>query len=176
MLVSIGTRRITMLASLYHRFCIHAIKPKHFFITFNIQWICQPNRETTQPMSSGAFIDTVYESRAGLFFPMRVQPETLTLTLNSVVNDAPTGTAGLGLPSASVSRGRKSNGVNARLVRIRTPNTGGDPNYVPLGVIALPVPDPVSFDAFGKGQTGTYSINGSDIAVEFVGKTPETIV
>lgn len=126
-------------------------------------------------MSSGGFTISVYESSTGLFFPITIQPETLTLTLNSVANAAPANTPGVGLPSAVVSKGRRSFGVNARLVRVRTPNTGGDPNYVPLGIIALPVLQAATFAAYGKGQTGTYEINGNAIAVQFVGKTPETV-
>lgn len=127
-------------------------------------------------MSSGGFSTSVYESNSGLFFPIRIQPETLTLTLNSQANAAPANTPGAGLPSAVISRGRRSFGVNARLVRVRTPATGGDPNYVPLGIISLPVLQASVYAAYGKGQTGTYEINGSSIAVQFVGKTPETIL
>lgn len=127
-------------------------------------------------MSSGGFITSVYETGTGAFHPIRIQPETLTLTLNGQANAAPANPAGAGLPSAVVSKGRRSLGINARLVRIRTPNTGGDPNYVPLGVISLPVLQAAVFAAYSKGQTGTYEINGNSVAVQFVGKTPETIL
>jgi hypothetical protein len=126
-------------------------------------------------MSAGGFVTAVYESNQALFFPIRIQPETLTLTLNSVVNAAPANAPGVGFPSAVVSKGRRSFGLNARLVRVRTPNTGGDPNYVPLGIIALPVLQAATFASYGKGQTGTYEINGASVPVQFVGKTPETL-
>lgn len=126
-------------------------------------------------MSSGAFLNTVYESGSGLFFPITIQPETLTLTLAGTANTAPANAPGAGLPSAQVSKGRRATGVNARLVRVRTPATGGDANYIPNGVLTLPVLQAATFAAYGKSQTGTYTINGASIAVEYVGKTPETI-
>lgn len=126
-------------------------------------------------MSAGPRTNTVYESGGGLFFPISIQPETLTLTLNSVVNAAPANPAGAGLPSATVSRGRRANGVNARLVRIKF--TGTPPaGYKADSPIALPVLQAAAYAAYGKGQTGTYNLNGTDFAVEFVGKTPETVI
>ena len=127
-------------------------------------------------MSAGGFVDAVYESNNGVFFPIKVQPETLTLTLDSQVNVSATGTPGIDVPSAQVSKGRSSKGVNCRLVRIRTPATGGDANYVPRGIIALPVFTPAIFALYRRTQTGTYEINGTNIAVQFVGKTAETII
>lgn len=126
-------------------------------------------------MSSGNFVDAAYESNDGRFYPMSVQPETVTLSLNGVGNVSATGPADPTLPSAVVSKGRRSRGVNCRLVRIRTPLVGGDANYVPRGIITLPVFLPATFAAYGRLQTGTYEINGVDIPVQFVGKTPEAI-
>lgn len=127
-------------------------------------------------MSAGVFIDAAYESNDGRFYPMKIQPETITLTLNSIVNASATGPADPTLPSAVVSKGRRSRGVNCRLVRIRTPALGGDANYVPRGIIALPVFLPSVFSQYGRTQVGTYEINGVDIPVQFVGKTPEAIL
>lgn len=126
-------------------------------------------------MSAGETLSTVYESNNGLFFPIRIQPETETFTLNGVANAAPANPAGAGLPSASVSRGRRSNGVNCRLVRFKFDGTP-PPGYLANGVIALPVLQAATYAAYGKTQTGTYTLNGTDYAVTFVGKTPETVV
>lgn len=126
-------------------------------------------------MSAGPRTNTVYESGSGLFFPISIQPETLTLTLNNVPNAAPANSPGAGLPSATVSRGRRANGVNARLVRIKftgTPPTG----YKADSPIALPVLQAATYASYGKGQTGTYNLNGTDFNVEYVGKTPETVI
>ena len=125
-------------------------------------------------MSAGSPINTSYESNNALF-PITIQPETLTLTLKSVANTAPANPVGAGLPSASVSKGRRSNGVNARLVRFRFTGTV-PPGYKTLGVISLPVLQASVFNGFGKGQTGTYTLNGTEYTIEYVGKTPETVV
>lgn len=126
-------------------------------------------------MSAGQTLSTVYESDTGLFFPIRIQPETETLTLNTVANAAPANSPGSGLPSASVSRGRRSNGVNCRLVRFRFTGTV-PPGYLEGGVIALPVLQAATYASYGKSQTGTYTLNGTPYSVAFVGKTPETVV
>lgn len=126
-------------------------------------------------MSAGARTNTVYESGAGLFFPISIQPETLTFTLNGASNTAPANTPGAGLPSATVSRGRRANGVNARLVRFKFSGTT-PPGYKPDSPIAIPVLQASVFAAYGKGQSGTYNLNGTDYAVEYVGKTPETVI
>lgn len=127
-------------------------------------------------MSAGAFLNTGYETNIGVIHPIKIQPETLTLTLNSVANEAPTTPIALSVPSAKVSGSRRAIGVNARLVRIRITATTPPPGYVVGGVITLPVLTQVAFAAYGKGTTGTYTLNGTAYAVEFVGKTPETIV
>lgn len=126
-------------------------------------------------MSAGSPINTVYESNASLIFPITIQPETETLTLNSVANAAPASTPGAGLPSAKVSGGRRAIGVNARLVRVRFTTTTPD-GYKMGGIITLPVLQPSVFNGYGKGQTGTYTLNATAYDVEFVGKTPETVV
>lgn len=126
-------------------------------------------------MSAGVRLNTVYESGAGLFFPISIQPETLTVTLNTVANTAPANPAGAGLPSATVSRGRRANGVNTRLVRFKF--TGTPPaGYKPDSPIAVPVLQASVFAAYGKSQTGTYTLNGTDYAIAYVGKTAETVI
>ena len=126
-------------------------------------------------MSAGSPIDSVYQANSGTLFPISIQPETLTVTLNSVANTAPEGTPGAGLPSATVSRGRRSNGVNARLIRVSFTGTLPD-GYKMEGILTFPVLQQSVFDGYGKGQVGTYSLNGTDYAIKYVGKTAETIV
>lgn len=120
-------------------------------------------------MSAGAFEITRYETDPGTIHPIRVQPETLAATLGGTANAAPTGAA-TGLGSASVSRGRRANGINARLVRLRftaTPPTG----YLANSTIAIPALTPEFFDAATRGATGTYL----GVAVVAAGRSPETI-
>ena len=126
-------------------------------------------------MSAGDFSSSIYESNTGDFYPIRIQPETLTLTLNSVANAAGAGPLGTNIPSAKVSGGRTSFGVNARLVRVRFTSTIPDGYSGGKDTISLPVLTPAAFTAYDKGQTGTYTLGGTAYDVAFVGKTPEAI-
>lgn len=107
-------------------------------------------------MSSGVFETRKYQStKTGLIHPIKVQPETLTtLTLNSVANAEPAGA--LSNPvSAQVSQGKRSLGLNARLVTITW--VGAPPtNYKAGGNITLPWLASAGFDALVRGVTGTY--------------------
>ena len=126
-------------------------------------------------MSAGPRENVSYEAGSGLFFPISIQPETQSLTLNGVANAAPANPVGAGLPSATVSRGRRANGVNARLVRIKFDGTP-PPGYKEDSPIALPVLQASTYAAYGKSQTGTYTLNGTAYNVVYAGKTPETVV
>ena len=127
-------------------------------------------------MSAGSPEIVGYENQLGVIHPIRVQPETLTLTLDGVANAAPTGSIAVGVPSAKVSGSRRAIGVNARLVRFRITDATPPPGYAANSIISLPVLTISAFQSYGKAQTGTYTLNGTDYAVAFVGKTPETIV
>lgn len=121
-------------------------------------------------MSSGPFADGKYETDAGTIVPIRNQPETNALTLNSVANTAPSAAVAAGYPSAKVSGSRRSNGIHARMVRVKftgTPPTG----YQTGDIIALPVFQKATFDGIQKRQTGSYL----GAAVIAVGKTSERI-
>lgn len=126
-------------------------------------------------MSAGDFLNSTYDADSGTAYPIRVQPETLSLTLNSVANAAGTGTVAAGTPSAKVSGGRTSFGVNARLVRVRFTNTIPDGYSGGKDTISLPVLTMAAFNAYSKGTTGTYTLGAVAYDVAFVGKTPEAI-
>lgn len=126
-------------------------------------------------MSGGDFTNSIYETNGGGFYRVRVQPETLTLTIDSVANAGGAGPVPSGQPSAKVSGGRNSIGVNCRLVRVRFTTT------VPPGYsggkdsITLPCLTPAAFNTWDSGDTGTYTMGGTAYDVELVGKTPENI-
>ncbi len=126
-------------------------------------------------MSAGATLPNArYESDSGIIFPIRIQPETITLNLNSNTNTLPSGSVTLDVPSARVGSGRNSFGVNARLVRVRF--TGAiPPGYLANGVITLPVLTPANYASYIKNSTGIYTLNGTDYPVIFAGRTPEKI-
>lgn len=121
-------------------------------------------------MSSGIFSDSFYSSNElGSVHPIRVQPETIAIVLGGQANDAPSGTGAIG-PSAQVSRGKRSIGINARTVSIRL--TVALANYKAGSVITLPWLDDSTFAALTpKVTTGTYLAT----ACILVGKTPETV-
>lgn len=125
-------------------------------------------------MSQGNFITSVYETNSADLFSVSIQPETLTLTLNTVANTAPTGTPPTGMPSAKVSGGRAAIGVNCRKVRFKF--TGSlPPGYSANRILTVPVLQQSVFNGYGRGQTGTYTLEGTAYDVAFVGKSGETI-
>lgn len=127
-------------------------------------------------MSAGDFLtDALYQTDSGIITTIRIQPETLTLTLNAVANAAPTGPAQPGIPSAKVSGGRREIGINARLIRVRFTGTLPPGYSGGKSIITLPVLASSVFAGYSKGQTGTYTLNGTAYDVAFVGKTPETV-
>ena len=126
-------------------------------------------------MSAGDFQNSIYETNGGGFYKIRIQPETLSLTIDTTANAAGAGPVPSGQPSAKVSGGRNSIGVNARLVRVKFTTTV-PPGYAGgKDTITLPCLTPAAFNAWDAGDTGTYTLGGTAYAVELVGKTPETI-
>lgn len=127
-------------------------------------------------MSAGAFVAGIYVTDQNIPVNISVQPETKSLILNTVANADGTGPLQPNLPSAKVSGTRRSIGINARKVRVRF--TGAvPPGYLgTTGIITLPVLTKTAWDSYAKQQTGTYTLEGTAYDVEFVGKTPESIV
>jgi hypothetical protein len=120
-------------------------------------------------MSAGDFVISTYETAAGNFAKIRVQPETLTLTIDSTANSA--GAGPVNQQASAIANGsRRGIGVNARRVRLEwtgSPPTGYDPN----GILTVPVLTPALFNAIDKGDEGTYLGAG----VRVVGVTPEYV-
>lgn len=125
-------------------------------------------------MSAGSFTRVGYLATydATQVHPIRVQPETLELSITvggaPVTNEGELVTAVNNPISASVSRGRRSKGLNARLIRI----TFGDApptDYKPNSVITLPALNPALLAA-PEGAAGTYL----GTACTVVGTSPET--
>lgn len=120
-------------------------------------------------MSSGAFTSTFYETNAGNICAIRVQPETLTLTLGGTANAAPSGPADQ--EASAISQGsRRGIGVNARRVRLRWTGTVPD-GYDGDGIVTVPILQPTLYNSLTRGTTGTY-LGG---AVEVAGRTPEYV-
>ena len=124
-------------------------------------------------MSAGAFTNTLYEDDSGIFHPVRIQPETFSLTLNAVPNDAPTGPATPNIPGLKLSKGKREAGIVSRRVRFKITDANPPANYQTNSTLSLPVLTPGAYGSFGKNQVGTYTLNGIAYAIAYVGKTPE---
>lgn len=124
-------------------------------------------------MSTGAFVESVYESGkpAPNLHPIRVQPETLTLTIDGTANSAGGAEATSELRAFSSSRNRRG-AVNARKVGLEI-TAGGDAGYEVGSTIYVPVMTAATLSAylFPAGKTGTY--NGASVRV--IGSSPERI-
>lgn len=123
-------------------------------------------------MSTGNFITARYAASYddANIHPIRVQPETLGLQV-TIAGVAVTNTQAVGALnnpiSAVVSRGRRSKGLNARLIRIKF---GDEPpeDYLANSPLTLPALNPALLSAI-NGATGTYL----GAAITVLGTSPE---
>lgn len=101
-------------------------------------------------MSAGNFINTRYDADYDVaIHPIRVQPETITAEIGTIVNAPPTAPATSPI-SAQVSRSTRSLGLHARVVFAKiagTPPTG----YAAGSTIRLPVLNSTFYNAALKG-------------------------
>lgn len=124
-------------------------------------------------MSQGPFVTRAYQASYDTtqIHPIRVQPETagLSITIGGTATLNTGSTSAINNPiSAVVSRGRRSKGLNARLIRVKFLQGEEPESYTPNSAIALPVLNPALMNAV-EGATGTYL--GGTVVV--VGTTPE---
>lgn len=118
-------------------------------------------------MSAGPFTISRYEADNGDIFPIRVQPETLELTLGGTANAAPAGAADQSV-FARAGGGKRKYGRQARSVRLRF--TGAlPPDYAENSTLTVPILTPDLFNSLTAGTTGTYL----ETAVRVVGFSRE---
>lgn len=121
----------------------------------------------------GQFSLAKYESSVGTFiFPIKVQPETIAFEAGGQVNSEPSGSITANLPSAVVSKSRRSIGVHPRTVSVKVTATGVTANNAVGTIIQIPVLSKAAYAAYKKGDTGIYQ--GDTVRV--VGKNEEKIV
>lgn len=124
-------------------------------------------------MSTGAFVEAVYESGKPVpnLHPIRVQPETLTLTIDGAANSTAAADPTSELRAFSSSRNRRG-AVNARKVGLEI-TASGDNGYEVGSVVYVPVMTAATLSdyLFPAGKTGTY--NGASVRV--IGSSPERI-
>jgi len=123
-------------------------------------------------MSTGEFVAAKYQNGLnGDIHPIRIQPETLGLTIGQIVNGEPAGAIDSDLRAFSSSRNRRG-AVNARKVGLEILTSG--PNGYEVGsTIYVPVLIPETLGAFllPADQEGTY--NGATVKV--IGSSPERV-
>lgn len=111
-------------------------------------------------MSAGAFANVKYESDDGVLHPIRVQPETVALTIGGAANNVPPEPAGTTKSkiSARVGGSRSGIGLYARMVYIKFGDTeGAQPDgYKRGGRTAVPILTQSLFGAITKNDTGNY--------------------
>lgn len=121
-------------------------------------------------MSAGAFLRSRYESNSGGIYNIRVQPETLEFTANSVANDPPAGAVDQEI-SARASGSKRTLGMNARTVTFVFSGTPPG-TYKADSPITIPVLTATAWDSYLRGSTGTYL----STAIVVVGKSAESAV
>lgn len=120
-------------------------------------------------MSAGVFTRSIYEADNGDFHPVRVQPETLSLTFGQTANAA--GAGPIDNPvSAKVSNGNRSFGVKPRSVTIVF-EANAPAGYKLNSYIRVPVLTPALYNTIAAGDTATYL----GTAAVVVGKNPERV-
>lgn len=122
-------------------------------------------------MSAGAFEFSRYEANYAAFgaiHPIRIQPETLTLSFDGNSNDAPSGAINNPI-SAISSRGRNSRGLKPRTVTLQFPATGQPTGYKPLGITTIPVLTQAFWTTLVANESATYL----SVACRIVSKAPE---
>lgn len=125
-------------------------------------------------MSAGVFELGKYEDNTGKVYEVRVQPETKGLTLGAVDNEYPSAALTAGLPTLAISQSRRGFGVKVRTVTVEltADGTGAVADLQGTGTRhVIPVFDPLVWEGYDKGQTGTYL----GVACKYVGKNPELI-
>lgn len=120
-------------------------------------------------MSAGAFSTTRYAANDGEIYPIKLQPETLALTIDGTANDAPTGGVTIDI-LAKVSRRNRAYGIKPRTVTIRF--TAAPPtDYLANQLYTIPCLQPAIWNAAARSTTGTYL----STACVVVGKSAESI-
>lgn len=123
-------------------------------------------------MSSGIFTTTSYASNTlGDVHRIRLQPETLALTLGGTANAAPSGTAVL--PSAQISKSKRALGINARTVTIKFGPGDAPDGYKDDSPITLPWLQNNS--AFLTSVPGITAVTYLSVAAILVGTAPEKV-
>lgn len=120
-------------------------------------------------MSAGGFERSKYELDGGAtIVPVRVQPETLLLTIDGTANSAPAGNVTLSV-TAYTRKSSRQYGIGCRSVSVSW-NAAPPAGYEDEN-LSIPVLTVAAFAAMNVGDTGTYL--GQPVTV--VSKKSETL-
>lgn len=106
-------------------------------------------------MSAGKFTISKYETDDGDIRPIRVQEETITMTIGGVANAAPGG-AVTDSGRVRVSGGNRRIGLKARNVTIAFNEEGAPDGYKVDSPITLPILTEAVWDGITDGETVSY--------------------
>lgn len=120
-------------------------------------------------MSAGTFSREIYESDAGTFHNIRVQPETLTFALGANTNEGGAGPVDSPM-SAKVSNGNRAYGLKPRSVTVVF-EANQPAGYKLNSPIRVPILKPDLYNAIVTGNSVSYL--GSTATV--IGKSPERV-
>lgn len=121
-------------------------------------------------MSSGEFSNSKYQTNEGNIVPIKLQPETLTLTIAGTANAAPAGAVEAGWPSADVSRSKRAIGIHCRTISVKV--TDPAEGYVDNGLVRVPIMTATVWNGAVKGAAVVGAFGTGEVA----GKQPEVIV
>lgn len=123
-------------------------------------------------MSAGAFVRSRYQASYGTgdqVHPIRVQPETLALTVGGDANGAPSDSITNPI-SALCSIGKRARGLSPRSVTIQFPATGQPTGYKAGGITRVPILTEGIYGSITVGGEVTYL----GVTCEVISKSPES--
>lgn len=106
-------------------------------------------------MSAGSFINSRYQSDDGTIHQIKLQPETVAMTVGGTANAAPTGAID-SVFAAEVNRGAKAYGLKPRKINVSfegEPPTG----YRPYTSLSLPILTTDLFEAISDNDVVVYN-------------------
>jgi len=104
-------------------------------------------------MSAGDFVSAIYETDAGNFCNVRLQPETLAMTINASANGE--GAGPINQEASAIARkGKRGIGVGCRLVGIDF--AGAPPSGYTSDILYVPVLTPALFASASLGSPVSY--------------------
>lgn len=119
-------------------------------------------------MSAGDFVSAIYETDAGNFCNIKVQPETLAATIAASANGSGAGPVNQEA-SAIARKGKREIGVGARYITVSF--AGAPPTGYSGDTVTIPIMTPAVYAAASIGTPVTY-LAASGVVV---GKSAEDI-